>query len=767
MKIPKINKQSISNFFLYNIEKVILGISLLLLGLFFYLGLGAEKYEDTPDKLVSQSNQATSHIKNTSNWELIQEHRRGDIEVSQRIQLASQPLDSTGYKVDGFSMIPKMLQLRSDPPLPQVVNLEASAVRTSIAVRLRSDNTSFQDPLLILPVAKQKFDPDDEAGSSVREFLSQEEELAALEDDSEFEEGSQPKKIRKKKRDRDKDPQDTYEVDSGSGLPGVQEAYAGGLRPANVGISAGNSMTLKRNVVVVNGLVEHRKLWQQTQQVLSNSVGWYPHRDLPQYEFLQIERRTIENGQPTEWVDKSEWINFDQAEWYPGSFVSGPEVVPAGNFDRNLTNAIPPIMEVDYVPYALHSKLQRRVFIKVEKKEEGQTALDALEGKKVEEEEDNRFGSPGFNNSGRREKNSLVDNGGGFGFDRGGFDADMSGDDMMADMGFGIPTDGRTSSNMTEYTTAADPTAEPDLEFKAVRFFDMQVSAKKPATYQYRVRLWLKDPNATDPEATRNDNSFGEMGGMGVMGGEEGEIFEKVDINFSMQDEVVRNRLKMLTEEEDDEGEPVYYVSEFYGEETATKVKVPKGFEYLRFARPTKWSEPVTVTVGTGSPDFLAESVDAPRTATVNDVDFPIEEPEVELITKVESPELNGFDIAGKKKLATGDLINFTEAVTTMHPVARSVHFVQDAVFNTQATLVDVMGGERLATPKSDPIEYALPGESLVMGMDGSFVIVNDIEQRADARHALRLPDEKAEYGRKKRKKKKVDPDDPFGFDEP
>ena len=764
MKIPKINKQSISNFFLYNIEKVILGVSMLLLGLFFYLGLGAEKFEDTPDKLVSQANQATSHIKKTSNWELIQEYRKGDVEVSQRIQLASQPLDSTGYKVEGFSMIPKMLQLRSDPPLPEVIDLEAHSIRTSIAVRLRSDNTSFQDPLLILPVAKQKFDPNDEAGSSVREFLSQEEELEALEDDSEFEEGSQPKKSGKKKRDRDKDPQDTYEVDSGSGFPGVQEAYAGGLRPANVGISPGNSMTLKRNVVVVNGLVEHRKLWQQTQKVLSNSVGWYPHRDLPQYEFLQVERRTVENGRPTEWVDKSEWINFDQAEWYPGSFVSGPEIVPAGNFDRNLTNAIPPIMEVDYVPYALHSKLQKRVFIKVEKEEEGPSALDALEGKKVEDEEENRFGSPGFNRSGRREKNSLVKGGGlGFGFDGSmAFDQDAMGSEMM---GFGIPTDGRTSSNMTEYTSTADPTAEPDLEFKAVRFFDMQVSAKEPVTYQYRIRLWLKDPNATDPEATRNDNSFDEMRGMGD--GEEEEVFEKVDINFSMQDEAVRNRLKMLAEEEDDEGEPVYYVSEFYGEDAATKVKVPKGFEYLRFARPTKWSEPITVTVGTGSPNFFAESVNPPRTATVNETEFPIEEPKVELITKVESPVLNGLDIASKKKLATGDLVNYTEAVTVMHPVSRSVHFVQDAGFNTQATLVDVMGGERLPTPKSDPVEYALPGESLVMGNDGGFAIVNDIEQRADARHALRLPDEKAEYGRKKRRKKRVNPNDPFGIDGP
>ena len=52
MKVPKINGSSIKNFFFYNVEKVILGISLVLLGLLFYLGMSSDKYDKTPDKLV-------------------------------------------------------------------------------------------------------------------------------------------------------------------------------------------------------------------------------------------------------------------------------------------------------------------------------------------------------------------------------------------------------------------------------------------------------------------------------------------------------------------------------------------------------------------------------------------------------------------------------------------------------------------------------------------------------------------------------------------
>ena len=60
------------------------------------------------------------------------------------------------------------------------------------------------------------------------------------------------------------------------------------------------------------------------------------------------------------------------------------------------------------------------------------------------------------------------------------------------------------------------------------------------------------------------------------------------------------------------------------------------------------------------------------------------------------------------------------------------------------------MGGERLDVSRNEPIQYDLPGETLIMDSAGDFIISNDIEDLVDARHALRLPDEKAEYGGKK-----------------
>jgi hypothetical protein len=320
---------------------------------------------------------------------------------------------------------------------------------------------------------------------------------------------------------------------------------------------------------------------------------------------------------------------------------------------------------------------------------------------------------------------------------------------------------------MTEYAEMTDPTLEPESDYKAVRFFDMRVSPNKPAKYEYRVRLWLKDPNATDPEATRN-SSFDGMGGMGegmdeMMGGrgrrgkkkDAKKVFQKTDINFTMQDQRVRDRLKLSREEEDENGDPVYYVSEFYdGDDKPTEVQVPIGFDYLRFARPTKWSEPIAVSVAGAEADFFVDTVEAPRTAKVGDSEIPIEEPTVNIVTEVENPELSGMEMAAKNEFSIGDLMNFSEPITIMHPVSQSVHFLEEANFETDATLIDVMGGERLDLPKGEPMQYSLPGESLVMSPSGKFMVTNDIEQRTMARHALRTPDEKSEYGKRKKKKK-------------
>lgn len=783
MKAPKINGSSIKQFFLFNVEKVILGVSLILLGVFFWLGLGATRFDKSPDDLVSEANQATSYIARDSNWDMIDQYRRGDIDVVTRIEEANQPVDDTQFKSAGLSIIPKALQLRLDPPLPEIESVEAKVIRATVVVA--SSRSPNDDPILQLPVAKAQIDPDAEEEPNSMDMMGMgmgmgEEEAAMMEEMAAMDEmmmmemggmGTGRNKKKKKEKEPEKDPQETAEVDAWSGYPGVQQIVEGGIQPKKNGFSASSAMALNRNIVVVNALINHRKLWKSYEKILSNSVAYYPKRDLPKYDFLQVERR-VAGGDEDSWKDVSEFINFEQAELFPGSFVSAPEVVPPGNFDRNLTNAIPPIMGFDYMGYVLHSKISPRVFKKKEKEEEEVSARDRLAGtKKPETGFDNA--RPGMGR--RRAKKSVMGDAGmgmmgmGMGMeDMGMMDMGMEGMGMFGMMNRG---DGRSSSDLSEYAKLSDITVEPATDYKAIRFFDMQVSPNKKQTYEYRFRVWMKDPNATDPLALQSgmdDMGMDGMDGMGMDGmgmdgmGMDGmgmpgkkddakKIYQKTDINFTMQDQSVRNRLKRAREEKDASGNPVYFVSEIYepGAEP-TEVQVPRGFEYLRFSRPSKWTEPVSVTVEGPEPEYYAAKVQEPRTSRIGDVEIPVEEPTAEIVTSMEAPDLNGATLAAKRRFATGEVINFEEPITVMHPVAMSVHFLNDAKFKTDGTVVDIMGGKRLDLPRNLPVQYSLPGETLLMKSDGSFHISNEIEEKAEARHSLRLPDEKAQFGKRR-----------------
>lgn len=747
----------IKAFFLYNVEKLILVVSVILLALFFYLGLSTEKYEKTPDRLVSEANQAASYIAKESNWEQIKSYRQGDVKVVDRVKEANTPVDPSPYKISGLSMVPKAMGLRLDPPLPEIQDVEAHVLRAPVIVQ--NKQTNFVDPILNLPLARAKVDPNEKKGSKMEMMSGMEEnmELMMMDFGGQGSQGGRSSRG-KAKKEVEKDPQEDAEVDAWWGMPGVQMAWAGGVRPKKVG-GAGSNMALTRNIVVVNALVNHKGLWKQHENILSSSLGYYPKRDLPRYDYLQVERREVKDGNPGEWTDISTFVNFDQAELYPSNFTSAPEVVPPENYDQFLTNAIPPILGLDYVNSVLHSKLDRRVFKVPEKKDEGVATSEILAGEEtLESPRKSRVNSDG--NGIRREKKGLGGNRSMFGMgEMGGMEMGIGMEMDMGMMGFGMRNgDGRASSDLSEYAELSDPTVEPSADFKQVRFFDLSVSPNRPAVYEYRMRVWVADPNNADKNASTGISDFdpGEMDNMMMGAGsamnkkDQKKVYKKTNINFTMQDQSVRLRLKRAREE-GEIGEREYYVSESYADgEEPVEVKVPKGEEYLRFARPTQWSESVKVTVKDGAAEFFAQNVEEPRTARVGQIEIPVEEPKAEVVTVVEDPAFQGTHVAAKRLFAIGDQLNFSEPVTVMHPVAQSIHFVEEADIESNGVLIDVMGGERLDIARNEPMQYELPGETLIMDEKGQFVISNDIEDRADARHALRLPDETAEFGGKK-----------------
>ena len=759
MSKSKAGSGGLKTFFLYNIEKLILGVSLILLGLFFYLGLSSEKFDKSPDGLVQDANQATSYIEQESNWKNIEAYRHGDVEVVDRVEQASSPIDPSKYKISGLSMVPKVMQLRMDPPLPEIKEVEAHVLRAAVIVRSNQKNVS--DSILALPLARVKADPDAKKRLGNTRGMAMGGGDPGDDDMDDMMFGGAPNRGGNRRTVKEKDPQEDAEVDAWWGLPGVQVADGGGVRPKSV--ASASDIALTRNIVVVNALIDHKKLWKVFEKTLSSSLGYYPKRDLPRYDYLQVERREIKDGQPSEWKDVSTWVNFDQANLFPNSFTSAPEVVPPENYDQVLTNAIPPIIGLDYTNAVLQSKLSKRVF-KVPEEETGLATTDLLAGKKdVNAEEQMKLNRDGTGI--RREKKGLSGRGGRGGMGGmggGGYGSSSYGSSDGMGMYGRNAGDGRSSSDLTEYEEMANITVEPTSEYKQIRFFDMSVMPNNQATYEYRMRVWIADPNNADEKAISGMQDFGGMDGMDGMGGmggmrggrgpkgEEKKVFKKTKIDFTMQDQTVRNRLKRAREA-GEVGAKEFFVSEVYDKAKGpVEIKVPTGEEYLRYDRPTEWSDPIRVSVEGPVPEFYAEKIEEPRTARVGSVEIPVDEMKAEIVTSVESPEYKGTHIAAKRFFAVGDLINFDEPVTIMHPVTQSIHFLEDFDFRSNGVLIDIMGGGRLEVSRNDPMQYELPGETLIMDADGDFEISNDIDDLEKAREALRLPDEKAEFGGKK-----------------
>ena len=737
----------IKNFFLLNVEKLILGVSLALLGLFFYMGMSSEKFDKTPDKLVAQSNQATSYIESNNAWDKIADFRQGDVKVIDRVKRADAPVDPTPYRIAGLSMVPKALGLRLDPPLPEVKDIEASVLRATVI--LRNTQRGREDPILRLPIAMAKSDADATMLQSTDEMEMDEQDVGL------------GRALRRRGRENDRDPQLEAEVDGGSGLPVSQVAMQGGIRLDS--LSSDDNMALKRNIVVVNALVDHKTLWKLQEKTLSSTLGYFPIRDLPRYEYLQVEKREIKAGQPGEWSDISTFVNFDQAGLYPASFTSAPEVVPPESYDPAITNAIPPIVGVDYASLVLHSKLQKRVFKVPEELNQGVAASALLEGTEQMRDPDNVMSNPDGTGI-RRQKAGIGVIGG-----NQSNNMQMGMDGMQGNYGSGTRNigDGRSSSDLTEYIRLSNPTLEPISDFKQIRFFDMSVPTNKNAVFEYRIRLWVADPNHTDGQGMPQLDQFAQNdamdAGMG-MGGprigqgkdeDEKKIYEKTEINFTMQDQSVRNRIKRAREV-GELGAKEYFVSEIYeGEEEPTEIKVPKGEEYLRYARPTKWSAPVKVTVGGGSSEFYAQGIAEQRKSKVGSFEIPVEEPKAEIVTAIEDPAYQGATIAAKRLAATGDLLNYSEPITVMHPVTQSIHFVEEMDIRSNGVVLDIMGGDSLDMPQVEGMNYDLPGETLVMSKDGKFVVSNDMEDVEESRHALRLPDQSNRIGGKKAAKRR------------
>ena len=748
MKKPNLSSAAIKDFFLFHVEKVILLIGIVLLGLFFWFGYSTEVYDKiTPKKLADKARNVNRQMVLVGNWDSIKSFREGDDKVLERV-MGVKPIETEQFIMGPASFPIKRESLRQDVEIAAPRNPVVQSFAATVLIRER-DKDPLEGFSVVLPETATAFGFDED-----REF-----------EDEEFDTGN--------RRLRGKDLFVEEEVLAGRSLaePFQHQRYGFRLNDQGrgggaVGNGAGSQFRpYAVNVVAVNALIDHSRMWDNFRSVYSNSFVFHPQRDTPIYDYLQIERCEVAaDGTVGQWTDVSENI-LDQENYFPSTATrSAPEVVAAGQYNGALTLPILAFTNFDYVKYALHPEATPRNFdiqdpAEVPGQQFASTDGDAGAGSSNRGDGSSRR-TDGSSKRPTASAGRIT-----------GLDASL---DQERENNRGFDRDDRfgeeeiklrQGSDVSEYRIV-DVTERPASDTKVIRFFDWSVAAGKK--YQYRFRVWVRDPNNEDPELATviaRPEDLGLAAGFEV--DEDGELLdeemkEKMEMKFAakekvtsqMTDPAVRERLGKARAEQKG-ANTNYYVSERYGEDGAfVEIAVPARRQHLRFARPSRWSNPVNVSIN-GSLSFVyAGHMSVPNTVKIGNKELTNGERSMEVAagkTFGGRSTLSGVTVPFRADVRAGQLLDFSKPAHVLHPVTLAVHrFETPEPVKTGVAVVDISGGDRLFDGKPD-IQYEYPGEALVVDANGNIDLRVDLEDRLPFLSALLESDEKFEFGGKKR----------------
>ena len=788
--MKKFSKESMQQFMLMHAEKLILGVCLAATGFFVWTSLGGEqKAAQTPSDLKDKADRAKIYV-NRDAWagpSGLKQHRQGKSDAKEQIE-KTVAVDGSKFRLDFGGSPAEALALRKDP---------------AIVAPERLDAQRFHGGVMMVSSGRV---------SSLKKFNDAPKNLGSGNRGSSTKGGGSSTKgsgssTRGSGSDFDDSESDFGDSGSGSRL-GADNELLEGFVPLNRGSEFGpvNALTstgllptgladstLVRVVdgVCVTALVDYKKQSVAFENAFAESIAYNANRDRPVYQFLQVQRREVaEQGDPSEWEDISENVTYNFARGNPlprmpfHVFGSAPEVASPSNFDPVLTQAIPAFAQFDYQKLALHPELKMRREYPAWKPPKQARELDSEEDWGQEDQDD-------------------VD--------------DSRGEDGINALRKGTATESYREAIVNR---------KPGGQYRLVRFFDLKASRKK--SFEYRVRVWLGDPNQLDPSDgfvknrgqklqaadggnDRNDKDqgvrFAGSGdgaqGIGDMtsadnredGGDKPEVV--VDVRPTMlapnarrriaggtsfdamqaQFEKAAKRLAELKKEgrrpppAEDEFEP-FHVVEYSAAGDLEQVELPPSpsryayMQYLRYARPSAWSESVRVKKEKPTADVMAGTTIRGKRPAVQvsgrSVEFDEVEPSIAVV-------VSSWDRDFQARLPTervahiGETMNFNDQAYVTDPITWQIKVPEVSEvegirkytlpFKTNVTIVDAFFGDQLPLPDKRLVMESAT-EVLTMDANGNLKVSNQFAAARNYRNELALPDDSRFYGRPRRTKK-------------
>ena len=478
-------------------EKVVLMMVLLLAAYLVYSGMGRERLDKEPERLLEAVNRVDRDIDEFRYEKLSKEEQKDEKIVAGEISMAGM----ANLAPKDYPLLPPL-----DPP-----------VRDQMMLRT--------DPVLLAPV---ELEAHGDAGlwtSADPEMIKQRQLEAAREAEEE-----RRKMEAEQERDR--------EEGGRRGRGGENPRDFGGRRPGGRGERETDRNTKPRGAIVVSprqgvptlgfeqisakswvtvlAAVPIEEQYQDYEDVLEKARGYSPSRDIPNYWGYRVERAEVIDGVDGPWkqidlvYDKG---LLDEVSQYP---VNPPDVIDPDVKHPILTHPLPPLILREWDSKVSHSSMP----LLSEKRASGfgrDTEEDAS-GTESDTDEVDPFaaGAPGTRRPGERDRNygrgfggemggygersgygGYGGEGGGYGGEMGGYGGEMGGygGEMGGEMG-GY----RGSRGMGAATELSSFVWNHNASRILLRYFDDTVVPGH--SYRYRFQLILTDVNQPSSSTT-------------------------------------------------------------------------------------------------------------------------------------------------------------------------------------------------------------------------------------------------------------------------
>ena len=150
MKKPDLSKEGMQEFFLLHAEKVVLGVCLVLSGLFLWMGMKKEPFtEKTPSELTSLAQQVDTYIRQPTAWEKLSEFRKGRTNADEIVS-SNEVVKGSDYAFGSFRGTPAATAaLRTDPEIFPPVKAVADVFTAPLLIQ--SNKPTPLDRLTMAP----------------------------------------------------------------------------------------------------------------------------------------------------------------------------------------------------------------------------------------------------------------------------------------------------------------------------------------------------------------------------------------------------------------------------------------------------------------------------------------------------------------------------------------------------------------------------------------------------------------------------------------